>query len=126
MQKDVSTTILAKLFYQYSQRFRLVITVVRANISVSSLKTTMKTSFLIAAFFALVFKADGFKVLGILPFGSNSHFAIGNSILKNLHKAGHEVTVISPYPQKKQLEKYRDISTADMLEKQRKGDKEKN
>jgi glucuronosyltransferase len=59
---------------------------------------------------------DGFKVLGILPFGSTSHFAIGHGIIKSLHKAGHEVTVISPYPQKKPLDNYRDISIKEVLD----------
>lgn len=82
----------------------------------------MKTLCMLVAFFAIFSQIDGFKVLGILPFGSNSHFAIGSAILKNLHKAGHEVTVISPYPQKKPLKNYRDVSTADFLEKQKKGE----
>jgi hypothetical protein len=67
----------------------------------------------------------GFKVLAVLPFGSNSHFAVGSSIVKALHKAGHEVTVISPYPHKKPLEKWRDVSTADILKKQIEGNKKK-
>lgn len=78
-------------------------------------------AFCLLALFAFSSQIDGFKVLGIFPFGSNSHFAIGNSIVKALHKAGHEVTVISPYPQKKQLEKFRDVSTEDILKKYKKG-----
>lgn len=64
---------------------------------------------------------DGFKVLGVLPFGSNSHFAIGHAIMTNLIKAGHEVTVISMYPQKKPVENYRDINVKDILDKREKG-----
>ena len=77
----------------------------------------MKKYYLVFASLAIFSQVDGFKVLGVLPFGSKSHFAIGNSILKALHKAGHEVTVISPYPQKT----FRDISTTEVLEKQQKG-----
>ncbi|KAG5670629.1 hypothetical protein PVAND_000877 [Polypedilum vanderplanki] len=58
----------------------------------------------------------GFKVLGIIPFGSKSHFAIGHSILKSLAEAGHEVTAISPYPLKKPMKNYKDISTEDYIE----------
>lgn len=74
--------------------------------------------------FALIAKfafIEGYKVLGILPFMSNSHFAIGQSIVKTLHKAGHEVTVISPYPQKTPLTNFTDVSIADALEKAMKG-----
>ncbi|KAG5670630.1 hypothetical protein PVAND_000878 [Polypedilum vanderplanki] len=58
----------------------------------------------------------GFKVLGILPFGSKSHFAIGHAILKSLAEAGHNVTSISPYPLKEPMENYKDISTEDYVE----------
>lgn len=67
------------------------------------------------AFLALFAQIDGAKVLGVLPFGSSSHFAIGSAILKSLHEAGHEITVVSPYPQKKPLEKYHDIPTTEIL-----------
>ena len=81
----------------------------------------MKWLCCVFAFLALLNLIDGFKVLGILPFGTTSHFAIGNGIMKALHKAGHEVTVISPFPQKKPLDNYRDISTADLLEAHKEG-----
>lgn len=61
------------------------------------------------------------KVLGVLPFGSKSHFAIGSSIINTLHEAGHEVTVISPFPKKTPVPKYKDISIEDVMEKQEKG-----
>lgn len=64
---------------------------------------------------------DGAKVLGVLPFGTKSHFAIGHAIVKALVDAGHEATVISPYPMKKPMKNYRDISTADVIKKYMKG-----
>ena len=63
-------------------------------------------------------RSDSFRNSSIW---STSHFSIGYSIIKSLHKVGHEVTVISPYPQKKPLENYRDISTKDILDKHEKG-----
>lgn len=63
----------------------------------------------------------GLKIFGSLSFGTHSHFAIGDAILKTLWKAGHEITVMSPYPQKPPMENYRDISTADTLVKFRSG-----
>lgn len=59
---------------------------------------------------------NGLKILAFLPFGSKSHFAIGHSIARTLAEAGHEVTAVSPYPQKKAIKNYKDISTEDFLE----------
>jgi glucuronosyltransferase len=72
-------------------------------------------------FSALLVSINGFKVLGILPFGSNSHFAIGQGILKSLSKAGHEVTVISPYPQKKPVQNWHDVDASSVLKKFQEG-----
>lgn len=65
---------------------------------------------------------SGLKVLGVLPFGSTSHFAIGHAIVKSLANVGHEVTVISPYPQKKPIKNYRDIDCSSVLEKFKRGE----
>lgn len=57
-----------------------------------------------------------FKVLGILPFASKSHHAIGSSILKSLADIGHEVTVISAFPFKEKVKNYHDIKVTKILE----------
>jgi glucuronosyltransferase len=66
---------------------------------------------------SIIISTNCLKVLGILPFGSKSHFTIGHSILKTLVDAGHEVTAISPYPLKKPMKNYTDISVEDYIEK---------
>lgn len=76
----------------------------------------MKLLYVFAVFSSIVTLIQGFKVLGILPFGSKSHFAIGHSIVESLLNAGHSVTVISPYPQKKPIKNYTDIDVSPMLE----------
>lgn len=76
------------------------------------------------SFFILLTTATsiyGFKVLGILPVGSKSHFAIGNAILQTLYDAGHEITVLSPFPKKTPIKNFRDISLADWLKKYQTG-----
>ena len=77
----------------------------------------MKVLFAIVALFAFFYQIDGMKVLGVLPFESSSHFAIGNSIVEALHSAGHEVTSFSPYPQKKSVENFRTIDMSDSTNK---------
>lgn len=70
---------------------------------------------LIFVFLSIFNKINGLKILAFFPFGSKSHFAIGHSIAKTLVDAGHEVTAISPYPVKKSIKNYKDISTEDYL-----------
>lgn len=74
--------------------------------------------------FSAVYFADGLKVLGIVPFISKSHFAIGHAIVKSLHDAGHEVTILSPFPLKKPIANYTDIGTPDIIEQFNKGEVE--
>ena len=54
--------------------------------------------------------SNGIEVLGILPFESKSHFAIGDAIMKSLAEFYHNVTVVSPYPVKRELYFYKNIS----------------
>jgi hypothetical protein len=79
--------------------------------------------FLYFLFLSLISRSYGLNIFGCLSFGTYSHFAIGDAIMKTLWKAGHNITVVSPFPNKENLMNYRDISTADILEKFRKGDK---
>lgn len=48
---------------------------------------------------------------------SPSHYITGSALMKGLAAAGHEVTVISPYPQAKPLKNYRDITVGGIVEK---------
>lgn len=82
----------------------------------------MKSLVILVALLALATASNGYKILGVMPFGSNSHFAIGHSIVKSLLDAGNEVTVISPFPQKKPLKNYRDVSIKDIMDKHMEGE----
>lgn len=75
----------------------------------------MKIVFFSLALVACFVPTLTLKVLGVFPVISSSHFAIGSSIIKSLNSAGHEVTVVSPYPLKKPIKNYRDIDTSDLL-----------
>lgn len=54
--------------------------------------------------------ANAYNILGIFPFGSKSHFAIGNGVMNSLLDAGHQITMISPYPRTVKTVNWRDIS----------------
>ncbi|XP_070504995.1 UDP-glycosyltransferase UGT5-like [Chironomus tepperi] len=52
---------------------------------------------------------DAYRILGVFPTRCKSHFAIGHSVMKTLAEAGHEVHVVSPFPQKSPIDNYHDI-----------------
>lgn len=56
------------------------------------------------------------KILGVFPVPSKSHFFVGQAIMKALHEAGHEITLISPFPRSKPIENWRDIEIPEMIE----------
>lgn len=58
--------------------------------------------------------ASSYKILGIFPFGSKSHYAIGEATMRALSEAGHEVTMISVFEPKQKLKNYRQIKIDDL------------
>lgn len=48
---------------------------------------------------------------------SKSHYAIGYSIVDALYDAGHDLTVITPFPSDKPKDNYREISMKDLMER---------
>jgi glucuronosyltransferase len=59
--------------------------------------------------------ADCYKILGIFPFGTTSHYAIGEATLKALAEAGHEITMISVEETKKPIKNFKWITIPDSL-----------
>lgn len=60
--------------------------------------------------------SDSAKILGIFPTMSKSHYFVGESLMKALVDAGHEVTVISPFVQKKPIKNWREFDTKELAE----------
>ncbi|KAF2881515.1 hypothetical protein ILUMI_24649 [Ignelater luminosus] len=56
---------------------------------------------------------NGYKILGVFPHPGKSHFDFFEPLMKELAHKGHEVTVISHFPQKIPLKGYTDISIVD-------------
>ena len=50
------------------------------------------------------------KILGLFPFPSKSHMAVNVAIVKELAERGHEVTVVSPFPEKSEIPNYKNIA----------------
>lgn len=59
---------------------------------------------------------ESYKILGIFPDYFKSHFIAGSALMKGLAAAGHEVTVISAFPQSEPILNYRDIHVKGIIE----------
>lgn len=57
-------------------------------------------------------EVSSLKILGILPYEGKSHFFLFEPYLRELARRGHDVTVISHFPQKQAVKNYTDISLA--------------
>ncbi|XP_058974185.1 UDP-glycosyltransferase UGT5 [Musca domestica] len=70
---------------------------------------------LFIAIAGILHSIHGYKFLGVLHFGSKSHFIVDSALLKGLAEKGHEVTVISPFSLKKPMKNYVEIPTPSVL-----------
>ena len=59
--------------------------------------------------FIVVSVCDGYRILGVFPFKGKSHFMMFEKLMKGLAKQGHQVDVISCFPQKKPYSNYTDL-----------------
>lgn len=64
-----------------------------------------------------IYANDGAKILGIFPLPAKSHFTFDNAIMKSLIDVGHEITVITSFPEQAAAQNY--TSIIDASEKQR-------
>ncbi|KAI4462969.1 UDP-glucosyltransferase [Holotrichia oblita] len=60
--------------------------------------------------FAFLTSVSSLKILGIFPYAGKSHFVVFEVLLRELAKRGHQVTVVSEFPQKRSLQNYKDIA----------------
>lgn len=74
----------------------------------------MKSLFLIQLIFITILinckTNEGARILGIFPLQGQSHFVICNRLMKLLAKSGHQVDVISHFPEKMPIPNYKDFS----------------
>lgn len=53
---------------------------------------------------------NGYKILGLFPHPASSHFNVFQPILRRLAENGHEVTVVSHFPDKSPPKNYKDLT----------------
>ncbi|XP_055701703.1 uncharacterized protein LOC129800979 [Phlebotomus papatasi] len=73
-----------------------------------------KSSYLLSLGFFLCLaiaakEVSSYKILMVFPSFSASHLIVASGLLKGLAKMGHEVTMVSSFPQPKPLKNYRDV-----------------
>ena len=74
----------------------------------------MKLINIFILFCVLFIEANGLKILGVLPVASKSHWVIGHEVIKSLVDAGHEATVLTPFPLKDKIRNYEEIDISEM------------
>lgn len=58
----------------------------------------------------LVRHINGYKILGLFPHPASSHFNVFQPILRRLADNGHEVTVVSHFPDPNPSKNYKDLT----------------
>jgi glucuronosyltransferase len=61
-----------------------------------------------AVLLLLCWSASGHRILGLFPHPGLSHFHFFQPVMKALVEAGHEVTVVSHFPNDLPIENYKD------------------
>jgi glucuronosyltransferase len=56
-----------------------------------------------------LYGVHGARILGLFPIPSKSHFTVSSALVKELANRGHQVTVLSPFPEKSPTPNYTDI-----------------
>ncbi|XP_073825499.1 UDP-glucosyltransferase 2-like [Musca autumnalis] len=80
------------------------------------LKVFSSAVFLLLSLVALFSnEISAYKYLGVIHTAAKSHFIVGSSLIKALAEKGHEVYVISPFPQKTPIKNYHDIPVPSVL-----------
>ncbi|XP_059045118.1 uncharacterized protein LOC131840922 [Achroia grisella] len=79
---------------------------------------TMKVIFIALAFLLIVqiFTTSAYNILAIFPYQGKSHFIVFKTYLQELARRGHNVTVISYFPETQPLSNYHDINLDQNIE----------
>lgn len=59
---------------------------------------------------------QAYNILGIFPTAAKSHYIVGEALMRSLATDGHNVTVISPFPQQTPIANYHDYPIVGIVE----------
>lgn len=77
--------------------------------------SSRKTSFIGLALLCLLSSVTAYNYLLVLPTIARSHYNVGSALAKGLAAAGHQVTLVSPFPLKKPIENINDLPVPNVL-----------
>jgi hypothetical protein len=69
----------------------------------------MSPSWLLVLALLPVALTGGAKILGVFPFPARSHLIVQKALMLELARRGHEVTVVSGFPENKPVPNYTDV-----------------
>lgn len=72
------------------------------------LKTKFKKVLLVLTFLQFIHCGDSYRILGLFPYKIHSHFQFFRPVLQSLAEAGHELVVVSHFPEENKTSNYRD------------------
>lgn len=64
---------------------------------------------------------SSYRILGIVPTPSKSHYFVGSALMKGLAADGHEVTVAAAYKEKNTIPNYTEIYIDDVVQRFKSG-----
>lgn len=76
---------------------------------------TLIVIILLTIFSSVIVCVESARILGVFHMPSYSHHIVGRTILKELAKRGHEVTMISTFPLKSPIKNYEDIFVDELI-----------
>ncbi|XP_028135382.1 UDP-glycosyltransferase UGT5 [Diabrotica virgifera virgifera] len=70
------------------------------------------------SYYGLFTITNGARILGVFVMSTNSHYVLSNTLMRGLAEAGHDVTMVSPYYDKKPVQNgtYRNIVLTGFVE----------
>ncbi|KAF2890130.1 hypothetical protein ILUMI_16043, partial [Ignelater luminosus] len=73
---------------------------------------------IVTLFFAVsvIYSVNSFRILGVFHMAAHSHHRLSDTILKELAARGYEVTVITPYTEKKPVKNFKQVILTGALE----------
>ncbi|XP_030373724.1 2-hydroxyacylsphingosine 1-beta-galactosyltransferase-like [Scaptodrosophila lebanonensis] len=74
-----------------------------------------RTGFIGVLMLGLLSCATAYNYLVILPTAARSHYNVGSALAKGLANAGHQVTLVSPFPLKKPIQNIHDVPVPAIL-----------
>lgn len=65
-----------------------------------------------------------YKILGVFPMISRSHYHVGHALMKGLAKDGHDVTIVSPFKHHEPINNYTEVFLEHSVVEKEKGEKQ--